>query len=422
MKKKSQCNASSSAYSALLAHSAHTIMRRTTKCAGSRRKYTAPRRTFEEVIQEFSAWEFYWVFRLSFTQFNIPLELVRPLISRFNDSTEDLKKEASLHERRLCTQASAKLGAFLMLLGGTNLQGIFTSLSIPQSSMYDIVREVIDAIVSVMSFPSFPSTLQQFREQALNFACSRPYVNPLPGCVGAIDGITIAIEKPKKQYNPVAFFCRKGYYAIPVQALVDSNYMFMAASAFCTGSTHDSAALDMSNIGRALRHGIIPKGYWISSDDAYFTSETLLTPFRKGLMSKFIDAFNYFFSSLRGDFEQASGQLTQKFRILKAPLAFSLPVCTQNIKVCALLHNFCKQSGGRTELSSSSPMYDQASEELRTWLLWQRYDLDEGGDMCSAAESMRTKPIRRAMQLSRTRACLLRRLERHGILEPRWVS
>ena len=214
---------------------------------------------------------------------------------------------------------------------------------------------------------------------------------------------------------------RKGYYAIPVQALVDSDYRILAISAFCTGSTHDSVALRMSNIGRALLLGVVPIGFWVALDDAYATCENMLTPFRKGMMYDYLDAFNFYFSSLRGHVEQTFGQLTNKWRILKSPLGYSLPVVTQIIKVCALLHNFVKDT-----VSSSSHIDPEREAEARLdlekWLRWRREGIDEDEWMGEKDFHTRPKAIQRALNLSKTTMNLLIRLERYGYLEPGWAS
>ena len=43
---------------------------------------------------------------------------------------------------------------------------------------------------------------------------------------GALDGICINIKQPESHHGPAGFYCRKGYYSVPVQALVDSRYRF----------------------------------------------------------------------------------------------------------------------------------------------------------------------------------------------------
>ena len=72
----------------------------------------------------------------------------------------------------------------------------------------------------------FPKSQAGLRAIERGFQTSRKDVSPLSGCVGALDGICVKIKKPEAVENPAMFFSSKGFYAIPVQALVDSNYIF----------------------------------------------------------------------------------------------------------------------------------------------------------------------------------------------------
>lgn len=55
---------------------------------------------------------------------------------------------------------------------------------------------------------------------------------------------------------------------LQVQAMVDVNKRFLWASALCSGATHDSLALALSEFGQAM-DDLLPDGYWIAGDDAY---------------------------------------------------------------------------------------------------------------------------------------------------------
>ncbi len=112
---------------------------------------------------------------------------------------------------------------------------------------------------------------------AKDFQISRRVPNPLFGCVGALDGIAIEISKPKDDYFPRKFYCRKGVYAIPVQAVVSSSYKFMYMSVTCAGSTHYSVALGLSSLGRKLQLGTFIAGYWIAGDAAYECKNGIVT-------------------------------------------------------------------------------------------------------------------------------------------------
>ncbi len=115
---------------------------------------------------------------------------------------------------------------------------------------------------------------------AAEFHSSRKPVNPLCGCIGALDGIAIAIQKPPDEYVPRNFYCRKGIYALPVQAMVDARNRFVYMTSQCVGSTHDFVAFHVSAFARKLRDGRLPYGYWIAADPAYM----LMTPWPKSAL------------------------------------------------------------------------------------------------------------------------------------------
>jgi DDE superfamily endonuclease len=94
----------------------------------------------------------------------------------------------------------------------------------------------------------------------------------------AVDGIAVKILKPPDNENPAGYYCRKGFYAIPVQAVVDSDYKFMYMSAVCVGSTHDSVAWAVSKLGMLLMKGAMILGYWIAGDAAYECTNGIVTP------------------------------------------------------------------------------------------------------------------------------------------------
>ena len=148
---------------------------------------------------------------------------------------------------------------------------------------------------------------------------SRSPANPLPGCVGALDGICIKIKKPATNQLPSTFYCRKGFFAILVQALVDSSYRFRCCSAICRGSTHDSLAHAVSALGRYLESDELSSEFWIAGDEAYVCTESLITPVPSSQAGVYEDAFNFYHSSYRIHVEQAFGMLVNKHKLFAEP-------------------------------------------------------------------------------------------------------
>ena len=71
---------------------------------------------------------------------------------------------------------------------------------------------------------------------------------------GALDGLLIPIECPRQAgdfggqeacYNPLSYYCRKGFYAVNVQAICDAHCRFSYVSIQTPGTTHDSLAFSL---------------------------------------------------------------------------------------------------------------------------------------------------------------------------------
>ena len=94
-------------------------------------------------------------------------------------------------------------------------------------------------------------------------------MNPLHGCVGALDGICINIRQTPREINPASFLCRKIYYLIPVQALCDSNYILLYVSGRCGGGTHNALATAVSGFMKEVEEGLLREYFWVVGDEAY---------------------------------------------------------------------------------------------------------------------------------------------------------
>jgi DDE superfamily endonuclease len=103
--------------------------------------------------------------------------------------------------------------------------------------------------------PGIPNDLGQLRALADDFNRSRPILNPLNGCISAIDGIAIALRFPRAENLPSLYYCRKGFFALPVQICCDAKYRFQYFSARAVGSTHDSLAFSLSSLYAFLEEG-----------------------------------------------------------------------------------------------------------------------------------------------------------------------
>ena len=65
------------------------------------------------------------------------------------------------------------------------------------------------------------------------------------GVIGAVDGILIKIKCPSDNEcrRPAKFWCRKGYYSVNMQAVVDAYGRFIYAAVDMPGALLDCTAL-----------------------------------------------------------------------------------------------------------------------------------------------------------------------------------
>ena len=316
-------------------------------------------------------------------------------------------------------QAEVKTALLLRILSGGSYHDLSLIFNIQSSSLYDVFHRTLKALLSTFKLPGIPEDIDELKKMALDFKLSRPRGSPLNGCIGALDGIAIKIRKPHKRFHPAQFYCRKGFYAIPVQAMVDSEYRFRCFSALCVGATHDSLSHEISGLGKFLRDGRLPPPFWIAADEAYVCTEFLLTPFSsssfdRSNLSKYKDSFNYFQSSLRMHVEQAFGVLVGRFGILWRPLSFSLETNTRIVLATMLLHNFCiDHSKGPEPETMSETERRQHATAFRIWYHECRANISAQHEIASAVTYGD-----RAMQKSLPRREMVNFLRAIGLTRP----
>ena len=393
-----------------------------------RRIYSPPparrpnRRTFGMITDHWSSRKFKRNFRMCRTFFSILLEQIRSKISTYTSDEDQLLLEAQDHIRRRTTQASTKLAVFLRVMAGGEHEDVANVFDVGSSTVRVILDECLHALENVLEFQPFPRTAAEFKESAVRFACSRSFNNPLPGCIAALDGIAIALARPRRIYNPSLFYNRKGYYAIPVQAMVDSDCRFLCISILCVGSTHDSLAFDVSHMARYILEGYIPIGPWVSADEAYSGGEIILVPFRGQILTLYLDGFNFYHSSHRVHIEQAFGQLVRKWKILKREMSYSLPVCTKIIKVAALLQNFCKKFDSPPPTEIPEERRREAEADFDEWIRWRANDDDASAWLGCVVDTGGNEAVNVALRASETRRRLALSLQRYGIKRPDWAG
>ena len=230
-----------------------------TLCADGLARIRKPSRTrfrvtFQIIVSNLSDAEFRRAFRVSKTSFQRLLNALSLALDRdVNQARRSSGGEV---------ESAVRLAVTLRMLAGGSYHDQMLSFNLGRSTVFQIFHDTISAIVKTLKMPGVPlHDVDKLMELSTRFNESRQNPSPLFGCVGALDGISIAIQKPPDEYVPRNFYCRKGMYAMPVQAIVDSRYRFLYMSCRCVGSTHDSVAFHVSSMARRLRQGEMPAGY-----------------------------------------------------------------------------------------------------------------------------------------------------------------
>jgi hypothetical protein len=252
----------------------------------------------------------------------------------------------------------------------------------------------------------------------------------MSGCIGAVDGIAIKLDARTLADvdSKAAHWCRKGFYSLNYQVVADSNRRITWASAKFCGSTHDSVALDQTELGKILTdptHPINKTNYWLAGDDAYKgvagKSDSLLTPHPVGRgYTEQMDAFNFYQSMLRIDVECTFGAVIHRWGILQRKLSVdNLFRVTKLLSVICKLHNICMERNLPDHVGRV--MSDSYGEKTRGGDMW-------GGDWATHrlpdepdSDDEDAVPLRAASKYKkqRLRDELTSKLERFSMSRPR---
>jgi hypothetical protein len=183
------------------------------------RSRTRLRQTFAHLQAALSHTKFARVFRMSQSTFLALLRILQ------RDLTRDMRMELRSSGGRV--DPAVRLALTIRMLAGASYLDMILVFRIASSTAYDVFHSTVTSITRCIAIPGLSVARSDLHRLALVFTCSRQPPNPLYGCVGAVDGICIEIQKPPDEFGPRALYCRKGMYAIPARALVGAKYRFL---------------------------------------------------------------------------------------------------------------------------------------------------------------------------------------------------
>lgn len=114
----------------------------------------------------------------------------------------------------------------LAIISGVRVVDMMIIFKIGNSTCILVFNETMKPVNYKLSLPVLPSSTSDTIFAANNFRCSRRVASPLHSSVCAIEGIALKIQNPSELFNPRDYFCRKGFCAISLQAVVDSSFRF----------------------------------------------------------------------------------------------------------------------------------------------------------------------------------------------------
>lgn len=179
-----------------------------------------------------------------------------------------------------------KLAIALRLMAGSRAVDVEDLHGVAKVTIYKIFHEVVNAINQTIAFPNVSGSLQEVEAGFRSLSSGQV----IRGCVGAIDGIHIKIQRPSRERDNVQnakkyHVSRKNCYAWNVQAVCDYRRRFLFADVRYPGSTGDHLAFRGSRFYDTLEQ--LPRPYFIVGDAAYAVQPWCMTPF-KGCKSEWV--------------------------------------------------------------------------------------------------------------------------------------
>ena len=162
----------------------------------------------------------------------------------------------------------------------------------------------------------------------------------IPYIIGTIDGFHIPIVAPSK--DSLEYYCRKGFYSVLLQGVVDAQCKFWDFDFGWASSCHNWAVFQRSQLGKdVMNNKFLP--YKLIEDVAYPMRHWFFSPF-KGVqegLSREKAHWNFIQSSTRMAVERAFGCLKGRWRILLKRIDVPLVNVPNLVTTCICLHNLC---------------------------------------------------------------------------------
>ena len=309
-------------------------------CGRRKRKWQHTRIAWERHVDQLHhECLFERTYRMSHTAFTKLQELLGDRIqlsSRFSPGVEPIPVQVVM-------------ASGLRWLAGCPCLDLHISMGISLPSVYRFRDIFLDAVNSTPELAVvFPQSDIDIKKATEAFR-ARSKSGIIAGCVGCIDGYLATITRPRlDECNgyPGAFHSgHYGVYGLNVQAVCNHRSQFIFFGVVAPGKCGDQVAFERTSLPALMQ--ALPVGTYLVGDAAYSVSEKMLVPFTGSQRNNpSHDAHNFYLSQLRIRIEMAFGLMTNKWRILRAPLQTSLAKSSEVLECCSRLHNFCIDQDG----------------------------------------------------------------------------
>ncbi|KAK4309423.1 hypothetical protein Pmani_018920 [Petrolisthes manimaculis] len=208
-----------------------------------------------------------------------------------------------------------------------------------RQTVINVITETLNALSRneiIRKYCKFPIREDDCRGKAKDFQ----ELAGMPGVIGVIDATHIRIKAPEGNEN--VYINKRGLQSINAQFVFDAKYRITNVEARWPGSSHDVWVLNQSAINLyVFEKDRVPKGYHFLADRVYPSRKWLLIPYLKPEPGPEAD-FNRAHKKTWSVVERGIDQLKRRFQVLDGEITISPTMVCQIVRVCALLHNICK--------------------------------------------------------------------------------
>lgn len=175
--------------------------------------------SFKKISRQRGEQSFKRLFRKTRTAFHKLVLIITPHICR--------QYQSETEYRAATIPPDVRLAITLRRLSGPEVLDIALTYSNAIATVYDVIHDTVRALDIVLQFPKIPRSRRDLEKVARGFKLSRSQINPLDGCVGALDGMCNKIRQPPRERNPASFFVEKAIMLFQFRLYVTLTTFFI---------------------------------------------------------------------------------------------------------------------------------------------------------------------------------------------------